>query len=377
LRNRALLLTIALVSVISVSLFVAIEWFDYELRATTEFFVGIEFAYGDVSDCKDLVDKVKNYTNLFVVGSPEISLNQKWLNETCDYVYDAGLTFIVLFVSHTKYAYNPYVWIIKAGQRYGDSFLGAYRIDEPGGKQLDNSTFRYVLEAKNYTEAAENYVKYLYDHLEYYLYSGAQLFTADYGLYWFDYKAGYDAVLAEFGWNHSRQLNIALCRGAAEVQNKDWGVMVTWTYNGPPYIESGDELYNDLMLSYNSGAKYVVIFDYPETEYSEYGVLTEEHFEALQKFWNYVRRNPRKHGTLKGEVAYVLPKDYGFGFRNPNDTMWGLWKADEFSKKIWDDVNNLLERHGSRLDIVYSDPKFDDALKSRYNKLISWNETVT
>ena len=76
-------------------------------------------------------------------------------------------------------------------------------------------------------------------------------------------------------------------------------------------------------------------------------------------------------------MAYVLPKDYGFGFRNPNDTMWGLWKADEFSKKIWDDISNLLERYASNLDIVYSDPKFDDALKSRYNKLILWNETAT
>lgn len=93
--------------------------------------------------------------------------------------------------------------------------------------------------------------------------------------------------------------------------------------------------------------------------------------------WNYVQRNPRKNGTLKGEVAYVLPKDCGFGFRNPNYTTWGLWKADESSKKIWSDVNNLLDRYGSCLDIVYSDPEFNNAIKSRYNRLIFWNETPT
>ena len=374
-RHRALVLTIALISVISVSLFVAIEWFDDKRQSIPEFFFGVEFAYGNVNDVKDLVDKVKNYTNLLVVGSPEISFNQTWLNATCDYIYDAGLYFIILFTSPIKYQYYyPYVWIIKARQKYGDRFLGAYRIDEPGGKQLDNSTFRYVLEAKNYTDAADNYVKYLYAHLEYYLYSGTRLFTADYGLYWFDYKAGYDVVLAEFGWNHSRLLNVALCRGAAEAQNKDWGVIVTWKYNDHPYMESGQELYNDLILAYHAGAKYVVVFDYPNI--GRYGILTEEHFDAMKKFWDYVHTSPENYG-LDREVAYVLPKDYGFGFRNPHDTIWGLWKSCESSKKIWDDVNNLLGRYGSQLDIVYNDPEFNNAIKSRYKKLIFWNETAT
>ena len=196
------------------------------------------------------------------------------------------------------------------------------------------------------------------------------MFTADYALYWFDYKGGYDVVLAEFGWNHSRLLNVALCRGAASVQGKDWGAMITWTYYDQPYIESGEELYNDLVLAYQSGAKYIVVFNYPKV--STYGILEEEHLEALKKFWNYISRNPEKHGTIKGEVAYVLSRDYGFGFRSANDNIWGLWEADELSKRIWYDVNNLLDTHGSRLDIVYSGPEFNNAIKNRYNKLIFW-----
>ena len=377
LKLRKFALAIIIIIVILSTLFLAIGWFNNARQLIPEFFVGVEFAYGNVSDLKDLVDKVKNYTNLFVIGSPEISFNQTLLNATCDYVYDAGLSFIVFFSDpYTRYNYHPIIWIMKAKEKYGDRFLGAYHIDEPGGKQLDNSPSRLVLEARNYTDAAETYIKYLYYHLEYYgVYYGSSVFTADYGLYWFDYRGGYNTVLAEFGWNHSRQLTIATCRGAAKIQNKNWGVMVTWTYNGTPYIESGDELYSDLILAYHAGAKYVAVFNYPKIV--RYGILTEEHFDALKKFWNYTRVNPESHGIVEGDVAYVLPKDYGFGFRSPNDAIWGLWKADQLSKKILDDVNNLLDKYGSRLDIVYNDPIFNNAIKSRYNRIIFWNETAT
>jgi hypothetical protein len=151
--------------------------------------------------------------------------------------------------------------------------------------------------------------------------------------------------------------------------------MVTWTYNDAPYIESGDELYDDLVLAYDTGAKYVVVFDYPEVE--RYGILTEDHFDALKKFWSYIHSSPENHGSVEGEVAYVLPKDYGYGFRGPDDTIWGLWEPDQLSKKVWDDVNSLVGRYGSRLDIVYDDPAFSDAIRHRYGELFFWNETVT
>lgn len=65
-------------------------------------------------------------------------------------------------------------------------------------------------------------------------------------------------------------MNVALCRGAATVQNKDWGVIITWTYNNPPYIESGEELYNDLIYAYKNGAKYVAVFDSNENYSKEF-----------------------------------------------------------------------------------------------------------
>jgi hypothetical protein len=374
LKRRTLVLTIALIAVILVSLFAINEWFSSH-QSTPEFFVGVEFAYGNASDLKDLVDKVKNYTNLFVMGSLEISFNQTALNEACDYIVDAGLYFIVLFTESQKYNYKIFGWMDGAKQEYGDRFLGVYRYDEPGGNQLDQVPRNMLVEnATDYADAAATYTKGLGIIVEWYSKYAPEMFTADYGLYWFDYKAGYSAVFAEFGWNYSRQLSIAFCRGAAEAQNRDWGAIVTWTYNGTPYIESGKELYDDMTLAYGVGAKYVVIFDYPKI--GQYGILTEEHFNVMKDFWDYIHSNPQNFGANEGKVAYVLPQDYGFGFRNPRDRIWGLWDANGLSQKVWDDTNKLVAQYNFRLDIVYNDPEFISVIRGRYERLFFWNETI-
>ena len=379
--------------IVSPLLLVALNVGTNEKSPDPEFFVGVEYAIDNhsVEGCKRLVDRVKNFTNFFVVDSVGITFNITNLNKVCDYVYDSGLYFMVFFISiHYqqedgdlvfRYNYYPHMWIADAKEKYGDKFLGAYAMDEPGGNQLDAGSFQLVKEAEDQMNATDTYLEWLRLHISYYLYAkeceDITVLTSDYGLYWFDYKSGYDTLLAEFAWNHSRPLHVALCRGAANVQNKEWGVMVTWTYNDDPYIVSGIELYDDLIKAYHNGAKYAVIFDHPDL-YPEFGILTEEHFGNLTDFWNYVNSNPDKHGTIKAEVAYVLPENFGFGFRNPDDTIWGLWSADtdERTEKIWSDVNQLLDEYDFSLDIVYSDPEFNDDLKRRYDKIFFWNETI-
>jgi len=184
----------------------------------------------------------------------------------------------------------------------------------------------------NYADVAATYTNSLGALVEYYLNHTDRVVTADYGLYWFDYKVGYTAVLSEFGWNHSRSLHIGLCRGAVKDHNKDWGVIVTWEYNNASYIEPWEELCDDMILAYKTGAKYLVVFDYPKIE--QCGIFTEKHFDALKDFWSYIHSNPQEYGVIQGEAAYVLPKDYGFGFRNPEDKVWGLWEADDLSQKV-------------------------------------------
>ena len=375
------MLAIALIATILVSLFALNEWFSNP-QPTLEFFVGVELAYGDIGDLKNLVDKVENYTNLFVIGSLEISFNRTALNEACDYIVEAGLYSIVLFTESQKYNYTInqkhnytiFDWMKDAKRKYGDKFLGVYRYDEPGGNQLDHGSSMLVNKSTSYADAAAEYTNGLGVIVDYYLDYSDRMFTADYGLYWFDYRAGYSAVFAEFGWNFSRQLHVALCRGAAKAQNRDWGAIVTWTYNDTLYIEPAEQLYEDLTLAYDAGAKYVIIFDYPKI--GSYGILTEKPFDSLKKFWNYIHDNPQNYGANQGEVAYVLPQDYGFGFRSANDTIWGLWSADDLSRKVWDDAKKLIEQYDSHLDIVYNDPEFINVIMSRYEKLIFWNETV-
>lgn len=104
--------------------------------------------------------------------------------------------------------------------------------DEAGGKQLDLPPInpdRPAFTAINYSDAATNYIIGVQNYLSlykdvYYSVPQMKLFTSDYGLYWYDYLSGYDVVFAEFLGNQSQnQLAVALDRGAAESQGKDWG----------------------------------------------------------------------------------------------------------------------------------------------------------
>jgi hypothetical protein len=198
------------------------------------------------------------------------------------------------------------------------------------------------------------------------------LFTSDYALYWYDYEAGYDTVFAEFGWNYSRQLNIDLCRGAATLQNKDWGVIITWTYTQPPYMESGPQLYNDMVLAYENGAKYINIFD-SDQNYTQ-NVLQQGQLDAMKQFWQYVQANPRTISPVSDRTAYVLPADYAYGFRGPQDKIWGLWPADSLTIDISMSVATLMQMYGNNLDIVY--PDGSRTVESvGYHSIIYWNDT--
>jgi len=347
-----------------------------QIEESPDFFVGVDVAYADLPAIKGLIDKISSYTNIFVIGSTGISYDEIKLDETCQYLYEQDMYFMIY--SGSSYGLQL---ISDIEKKYGDHFLGVYFNDEQGGKQLDIFEYRWVKEADNCTDAANQFVEGLSLRLNWsftrnetlpqVVPSDFRLFTSDYSLYWFDYKAGYDVVFAEFGWNYSRQLNVALDRGAATVQNKDWGVIITWTFNHPPYIESGEELYEDMILAYNNGAKYIIVFD-TNKNYTE-SILEEEHFEALEQFWQYTQDNPRNNLQVEKRVAFVLPKGCGYGFRGPDDKIWGLWESDARSLEISYHLGSLLEEYGTNLDIIIDDDiKYDDL----YSQYIFWNGTI-
>jgi hypothetical protein len=336
-------------------------------------YVGVDIAYGDsVAEAKRQIDQVSAYTNVFIIGCKGITYNTTRLNETCQYIVDKGLNFIV----YRDTTLRDSTWAEMAKEKWGDRFLGYYAYDEIGGWQIDMHEWRMVVEhPANYSDAANSFLtmeKYYLDRFARFRNTTQfNLYTSDYALYWFDYEAGYDTVFAEFGWNYSRQLNIAQCRGAANMHGKDWGTIITWTYTQPPYLESGEELYDDLVLAYENGAKYIILFD--ANEGWTQSVLKQEHFDALKRFWNYVKETPRQNIQDNTRVAYVLPKDYGYGFRGPDDKIWGFWEADNLTAKVCSDLSNLFTQYDKKLDIIY-----DDGLllgnTYGYSKVLYWTD---
>ncbi len=351
---------------------------------TPDVYVGVDVTYGDVADVKAMIDQVSGYTNMIVVGTSKVTYSSTKLTEAFQYAYDKGLSFMSLTPSIPQTVFNstsgPLLnrteWFKAARQNWGDRLLGFYEKDEPGGKVLDlvtplgsNST-----PLTSYTEAASKFETRVRNGLNNVksnalASSGYPVVTSDYGLYWFDYEAGYDVIFAEFGWNYSRQVNVALCRGAAQAFGKDWGAIICWTYTTPPYIESGEQLYDDLMLAYNNGAKYITIFD--GNEGWTHGILQQEHLDALKRFWDYIQLNPRNSHPVSERTAYVLPEAYGYGFRGPSDHIWGVWGPDSLTPNITISVDNLLHDYGEKLDIIYHDPLHPDN-NYGYDQLLYW-----
>jgi hypothetical protein len=131
-------------------------------------------------------------------------------------------------------------------------------------------------------------------------------------------------------------------------------------------------MYDELKLSYEDGAKYAVVFNYAPDDNGT-GLLTDEHFAALQKFWTKVVQNPMETNNVIVQDALVLPENYGWGMRNPNDTIWGMWQPDAKSPQVWATAQGSLSKYGSKLDIIYNDPSFSVA--DKYAHVHYWNQT--
>jgi hypothetical protein len=348
-------------------------------------YVGVAFCGNTSAEARLLIDRVKSYTNLLVLQSGPVSKNETATNEVCDYAVAAGLKIVVFFGD-----LNPRVltnqtswrtdWVKTARQHWNDSLLGVYYYDEPGGTWLatDWSNYtRFIPSNSTCSSIAQRFIRgFQRDPGTVLLKNNSiPIFVSDFALYWFDYLSGYDTVLAEVGWNRSLPQDIAMVRGAATLQNKKWGVIIGWKYTTAPYYDSGDAIYQQMVDSYQAGAQYIVLFDYPQLADNPYGALKDEHFAALENFWKNVVVNPQSpFGNVNAEAALVLPKDYGCGMNSIDDKIWGIWPADDNASAIWNISLALLSRYGLNLDIVYDDANFP--LQGNYTKVYWWNQTV-
>ncbi|MCW4000054.1 MAG: hypothetical protein NWE93_07430 [Candidatus Bathyarchaeota archaeon] len=425
-RIRYFLIPIFLIAVLTVSALALQQTFSGapQAKADPGVYVGVAFGGNTTEQAKLLIDKVKDYTNLFILASGRnpISENQTKVEEICNYAVDNGLSVIVNLgiKDYRNSSFADWFWdqasLDPIKQRWtemwGDKFLGVYYNDEPGGIQLDGSWRRFferqgdrlgesdsaalqsleeirqklLAYVENGTRPnADDYELEANFFLEYIImgdpgignltYSDITSFTSDYGLYWWDYKGGYNVMLAELGWNVSLAEQIDLVKGAARLQDKEWGTMITWKYYQPPYLDSGDEIYAQMLSSYQAGAKYIAVFDYPYNDTANpYGVLTDDHFAAMQRFWSDV--TTKSFPDMSQPVAaLVLPKNFGWGLRNPDDNIWGFWTSDNRTEQTAVVTSQLLSYYGTQLDIIYQDPHFPISSVD-YQHIYYWNSTV-
>ncbi|MCL2293169.1 MAG: hypothetical protein FWC30_08965 [Candidatus Bathyarchaeota archaeon] len=442
-KQKIIFVTIFLIVILVVS---ALVFLPSRLQKNTDssVYVGVSYGGNSVTEAKQLIDKVKSYTNLFVLASGTLQRDPDSINEIGDYAIAANMYFMPYFGNYVEETLT--LWLDHANQRWGDHMLGIYYRDELGGKMLDDysvftdpntgdtlrktrygdvvvektngitihyelngninhyeptssdegiystfypngtitvkpsngkvtTTYKQLLAAhpfKNSDEVAQQFLARTQGEFNFLKKTVNATFSSDYALFWYNYKAGYDVVLAQLGWNISLNQQISLCRGAAIAQQKDWGAIITWRYTTPPYLDTGTEIYNQLKTSYECGAKYLVLFDfYEENSSNPYGTLKEEHFNALKRFWHNVAQNPNiEHGLTQANTVLILPKNFGGGLRWREDTIWGIFKADETSGKIWDLTQSTLNTHGYNLDIIYDDPAYQ--ISPQYTNIIKY-----
>ena len=107
-------------------------------QTSPNLYFGVDVAYGGIAATEQLIDNVSSYTNFFVIGC-DGGDNLTTLTIISQYVYSKGLSFIV-YTDNPRYPSSQ--WLEDAKNNYGNSFLGIYYFDEPGGRQLDQSVIQ-------------------------------------------------------------------------------------------------------------------------------------------------------------------------------------------------------------------------------------------
>ena len=105
------------------------------------FYVGVTFGGSTATEAKLLIDKVKDYTNLFILQSGPLQNNVPAINEIGDYAVNSGLNLILYFGTDSSWLMKT--WLDQYDGHWNASFLGIYFGDEPGGKMLDGEFHSY------------------------------------------------------------------------------------------------------------------------------------------------------------------------------------------------------------------------------------------
>ena len=94
-KSRYLTICLLTVLIATASLDYVFATSNFFSEDQPEFFLGIDVAYHNMDEMYDLIDEVRSYTNVFVIGTTGITNNRTALLEVCHYLYDRDMYFIV------------------------------------------------------------------------------------------------------------------------------------------------------------------------------------------------------------------------------------------------------------------------------------------
>ena len=132
-------LHVALIVSIILSSFLIIHYDNIENSSSQDFFFGVTCGSTKVDEIKLLIDRVKEYSNLFIINSWDIALNETALTEVCEYAINSKLSIMVYFNSISSDWHLR--WLNEAEEKWGTRFLGVYFFDEPGGSRIDGDSW--------------------------------------------------------------------------------------------------------------------------------------------------------------------------------------------------------------------------------------------
>ncbi len=127
----------AIIVIVLVSAFVATQNANTPTPGPKKpFYVGVTYCGNSTQEAKQLIDRVHDFTNLFILQSGSLQSNQSATIAIGDYAVNHGLNLILYYGSYRTNRALISQLIDAAGNRWGDHFLGFYFGDEPAGKML-------------------------------------------------------------------------------------------------------------------------------------------------------------------------------------------------------------------------------------------------
>lgn len=125
-KRLATVLSIVIIAVFIVSAFAALEIYKPSTAVTVAkkpFYVGVTFCGDSIADAEQLIDKVKDYTNLFVLASGSLMQNINATEQIGDYAIKAGLN-IILYYGKSGDPSTCVSLLNLAEAHWGSHFLG-------------------------------------------------------------------------------------------------------------------------------------------------------------------------------------------------------------------------------------------------------------